>query len=360
MKKQFMMLMAILILMTACQDQQVTAPRPDVAMKTVTDSTGRVVEIPAVPERVACLFTNTGHIITMLGHGDRILAVSNGLKRDKLLHQIEPPIADATLVKVGGAVNFEEILRLEIDLFLMPSDMVQDEGLVKKLDQYRIPYIVTEFNSIEDQMALVTLMGVIFNEPEEAAAYVAMYQDILEEVTAVTDLIPENAYPTVYHSLVEATNTVDAGTLPSEWMTLAGGDEVSIDQNLAQDKEKFYATLEQIILWNPDVILCNEDGVDGYIMSKDQWQSIEAVKNNQVYIMPNGISRWGHTTSIETPLAIIWTAKTLYPDLTEDLNLKTRTMDFYSQLFEYDLTEDEYQQIIAGRGMRFEKDLSDK
>ena len=357
--KKISILLMILVL-SACQGQPAALEQSDIAMKTVVDSMGRQVEIPDRPQRVACLFTNTGHIITMLGHGDTIVAVSNGLKRDKLLHQIEPDVAEATLVKRGGAVNFEEVLKLDVDLFLMPSDMYQDEGLVRNLDQYRIPYVVTKFDSIEAQMDLVGLMGDIFNEKEEAQAYVSMYEEIVGEVSAITDQIEAEDRPKVYHCLVEATNTVQSNTLPSQWMSLAGGNEVSVGENLAQDKEKYYATLEQIVLWNPEVIFCNEDGVDGYILSKDQWQSIEAVKQDRVYVMPTGISRWGHTTSIETPLAMIWTVKTLYPELTSNLDLKKRTMAFYEDLFEYPLTDDQYEQIIAGRGMRFEKDLSDK
>ena len=127
-----------------------------------------------------------------------------------------------------------------------------------------------------------------------------------------------------------------------------------------QNEVKFYASIEQIVYWNPEYIFCNEDGVDTYIREKDQWSMIDAVKNDHVYIMPTGISRWGHTTSIETPLAILWTAKVLYPQLCKDIDLKAYTHQFYSDLFEYELSDDQYESIIAGRGMRLEKNLEEK
>lgn len=353
-------ILLLICLLAGCQDLAVGVEQSDVPMKTITDSIGREVTIPVQPKQVACLFTNTGHIITMLGHGDTIVAVSNGLKRDKLLHQIEPVVGEATLVKVGGAVNFEELLKCKVDLFFMPSDMYHDDGLIKKLDQYRIPYIVTEFESIDDQKALVTLMGDIYNEAEEAAAYNVMYDEIVAEVSGLIDTVPMEDRFSVYHSLNEATNTVPSNTLPGEWMAIAGGREVSLETQLVQDNDKYFATLEQIIVWNPQVIFCNEDGVDNYIRTKDQWQALEAVKNEQVYLMPTGISRWGHTTSIETPLAILWTAKTLYPEVCAALDLEAETKDFYKELFEYELSDDQYNDIIEGRGMRLEKDLSDK
>ena len=72
------------------------------------------------------------------------------------------------------------------------------------------------------------------------------------------------------------------------------------------------------MLWDPEVIIVNEAGVADYIMTNKQWSSLSAVKKNKVYQMPIGISRWG-THSLE-PLAILWTARTLYPDLFADID----------------------------------------
>ena len=106
------------------------------------------------------------------------------------------------------------------------------------------------------------------------------------------------------------------------------------------------------MMWNPDVILVNEDGVDEYIRTKDQWQTLNAVIHDRVYLMPNGISRWGHPTSIETPLAILWTAKTLYPDYFEDLNVEEAARTFYREFFEYEISDELLQQVMIGKGMR--------
>jgi iron complex transport system substrate-binding protein len=298
--------------------------------------------------------------MTMLGAGDKIVAVSNGLKRDKLLHEIQPSIADASLVKQGGDVNFEELLKCQIDLIIIPNDMYQDDAFIKQLDKYKIPFIVTRFESIEDQQALVTMLGEVFNAEDEAMRYNAIYNEILSDIKEALIDIQESENPRVYHSLNEAVNTVPDGSLPSEWMRIVGGNEVSLNNSLVQDNEKYFASIEQIVYWNPEYIFCNEDGVDQYILEKDQWSMIDAVKNNKVFIMPTGISRWGHTTSIETPLAMLWTAKVLYPDQCSSIDLKQYTMDFYSELFEYELTDEQYESIIAGRGMRLNKDLNDE
>ena len=321
--KGIILFLIVMVIVTGCENSVNRTKLNEENSKLIIDSIGREVRVPIKPQRVACLFTNTGHIMTMLGYGDKIVAVSNGLKRDKLLHEIEPSIKDAALVKVSGAVNFEELLKQDVDLLIMPSDMYADDAFIKQLDQYHIPYIVTKFDSIETQQNLVTMLGEVFDAQEEAARYNAMYEEIIQKVSVIIETIPLEERKRIYHSLNEATNTVPKGSLPEAFMKISGGNEVSLEDQLMQDNDKYYASLEQIITWNPEVIFCNEEGVDAYIREKDQWQMIDAVKNDQVYLMPTGISRWGHTTSIETPLAIMWVAKTLYPKKCESLDLKT-------------------------------------
>lgn len=348
------------VIFVGCTFKEIETFSNDSETKSIVDSIGREVIIPVNPQRVACLYTNTGHIMTMLGAGDKIVAVSNGLKRDKLLHVIQPSIADAKLVKLGGDVNVEELLKLEIDLILIPSDMYQDNAFIKQLNKYKIPIIVTKFESISDQQELVTLLGNVFNAEDEAVLYNKLYDDIITQVTTTLQNVKQEEQPLVYHSLNEATNTVSKDSLPAEWMKISKGIEVSIQDDLMKNEEKFFASIEQIVSWNPEYIFCNEDGVDEYIMEKDQWSMIDAVRSNRVYIMPTGISRWGHTTSIETPLAILWTAKVLYPEICKNIDLEAYTNQFYSELFEYELSKEEYDSIIAGRGMRLEKNLEDK
>jgi len=64
------------------------------------------------------------------------------------------------------------------------------------------------------------------------------------------------------------------------------------------------------------------------IRTDKKWAPIRAVQNKRVYAIPVGISRWGHPGGLETPLAILWTAKTAYPDLFENLDLEFEIRPF--------------------------------
>jgi len=345
------------IFLSGCSDIKIDKKSQSGPTKTIIDSIGREVCVPDEPKRVACLYTNTGHFITMLDHGDTIVAVSNGLKRDKLLHKIVPSIADATLVKVSGDINIEALLNEKVDLIFIPKDMYLNKEQITKLEKYKIPFVVTEFTSIEEHQQNVHMLGEIFNNREEAKRYIDFYNNMIEEVSKKTVQIPMEERIRIYHSLNEATNTVAKNTLAAEWMAIAGGIDVSLEGKLEKDGDKYFTSLEEILYYNPEMILCNEDGVDEYIRQGQAWKEIDAVKNNKVYLLPNGISRWGHSTSIETPLAIGWTAKKLYPNIFEDFDIRKATLNFYEDLFEYKLSDEELDQLMSGKKMRLTKEL---
>jgi len=46
---------------------------------------------------------------------------------------------------------------------------------------------------------------------------------------------------------------------------------------------------------------------------------------------------------------MLWTAKTIYPDLFEDVDIRQETKSFYKNMFDYELTEDQVDNIFGGR-----------
>jgi iron complex transport system substrate-binding protein len=96
----------------------------------------------------------------------------------------------------------------------------------------------------------------------------------------------------------------------------------------------------------------NEDGVDQLILNDKKWSPIQAVQNQRVFSIPVGISRWGHPGGLETPLAILWTAKKVYPHLFQDIDLKQEITVFYHTFFNLDLDGSLIDKILGNSGMR--------
>ncbi|KAF1085301.1 High-affinity heme uptake system protein IsdE precursor [Sporotomaculum syntrophicum] len=346
---------AISLLLTGCQDGTKDS-QPDTSGQTgtitVTDCIGRQVEIPDQVDRIACLYAFSGHVVAMLGKADQIVSVVDGLKRDVLLNSLYPGIKEANIPVTSGSINIEELIKAQPDLAFIKGETARSEGEVAKLNKANIPYLVVDFNNMREQQYAVTMIGQAIGAETEARKYNEFYQACIDRVEKKVSSIPSSQRVRVYHSVNEATRTDMKDTLPADWLQAAGVNNVSVNQPLKLIEEKHFASLEQILLWNPDVILVNEYGVGDYIMTNEQWATLSAVQNHRVYQMPIGISRWGHPGSLETPLAILWTAQLLYPDKFTELDLADEAKGFYAEFFNLQLSDEEIDQVLKAQGMR--------
>jgi len=319
---------------------------------TITDCIGRQVEIPAQINRIACLCPESGYALAMFGKGDKIVAVVGGIQRDLILTDMYPQIKELPVPKGSGVINIEELIKTKPDVVFVKSDTSSNDAEVEKLNKSKIPFLVVDFNSMKEQQRAIEMIGKAVGAADKAAQYDQYYQNCIDRVQMRVATIPQQEKVKVYHSISEATRTDIKKSLSGDWTQAAGAYNVSANENLKSLEGKYFASLEQILLWDPDVILVNELGVADYILSNKQWSPLKAVKSNKVLQMPNGISRWGHPSSPETPLAVLWLAKTIYPDKFADLDMVAETKLFYKQFFGFELSDEVVNKILFGEGMR--------
>ena len=360
MLKRLAALIIILLVMTgavgcASINAGSTAPIETIAAIAVTDSLGREVKVPRDPKRVACLYAFTGHVTTLLDKGPAIVAAVEGLKRDKLLTRLVPEILTAFIPLAADKINIEELMKAAPDVIFIREDTARNEREIEQLDKSGIPYLVISDTTMDQQMEAIAIIGKALGKDTEAGDYLEYYRGAIDRVKAIIDEIPDTAKVRVFHSINEATRTDFKDTLSAQWTAAAGAINVSVDGDLRFTDNKYFASLEQIYLWNPDVILVHEKAALEYIRTNEQWAALKAVKAGKVFKMPDGISRWGHPGSLETPLAILWTAKTLYPDKFSDLDMASETRNFYKKFFAIDLPDEDVAAILAGNGMRLPK-----
>lgn len=346
------LLMFLTLLSSGCSQPAGREKHTDVKTRIITDCIGRKVEVPVKINRIACLCPESGYALAMFDQGNKIVAVVGGLKRDLILTDMYPKIKDLPVPKASGAINIEELVRTNPDIVFVKKDTSSSVAEVEKMNKSKIPFLVVDFNSMKEQQYAVKMIAEVVGADAEAEKYNNYYQNCINRVQERVKNIPPQERVKVYHSINEATRTDIRGSLSGDWMQATGAINVSTTGGLKPLEGKYFASLEQILLWNPDVILVNELGVADYILTNKQWSSLNAVKNRKVLQLPNGISRWGHPSSPETPLAILWTAKTIYPDRFEDLDMMKETKSFYKEFYGLQLSDEVVNQILYGGGMR--------
>lgn len=321
-------------------------------IQTITDCFGRTVQVPVNPQRIACLCPEAGHALAMYDKGDAIVAIVNGMRRDKLLVEMYPHITKVPVPKSSGVINIEDLVAANPDLVLVKADVINHDGEMEKLAKAGIPVVGIQFSNMQEQLEAMRVIAQAVGTEVTWQKYREFYESTVALVQDRVAGIPDGERIRIYHSVNEATRTDPKDSLPADWTRAAGVVNVSINEDLKYEDGDYYASLEQILLWDPDYILVNDPNVVGYIMENEQWAPLQAVKNGNVLPMPNGLSRWGHFSSLETPLAVLWTAKTVYPERFEDIDMKTITRDFYKQFFNWDLDDATIDNILSSRDMR--------
>ncbi|MCR5485449.1 MAG: ABC transporter substrate-binding protein [Clostridiales bacterium] len=355
-KKALVCLFILLFLFSSCSGEKIDPKDENRNGITVTDTVGRTVSVPSDPKSICCIDPFSGSLTVMFGKGKEITSTCNNVTRSVLLDLICPGTADITVVKNSGSVNAEEILKKNTDLIIVNDGTWDSDDERKKLELLDIPIVVIGFTDIEGQFKAIKTVGEALGNEEEADEYIEFYKNTLRDIKRATAKAPESERPRLYHSVNEAVRTDYEGSVCAEWISYTGAVNVALTdkKGIRFNGEKAYTTLEQIYVWNPDLIICNEPGVDGYILSDEKWRGLDAVKNKRVYGMPVGTSRMGHPTSTEIPLAAMWLENLLYPEY-YDIDFKKELYDYFLKFYDYEMSDELLDAVITGTDMRIAK-----
>lgn len=321
--------------------------------RTVTDMTGAEVTLPAEVNSVINCWPSSNQIMITLGATDKQTAYFQTLQSPSFtwMQIVNPAIVaeDAKLVGVNGSVTAEELLALEPDLVITANADDAEAWRSAGLNA-----MCMMFNSIDGLKESVTktaeaLGGDAIERAEKYNEYLDGNIAMVEERLAD---IEDADKPTVYYLDGQHGQTPYAtagtGTIQEEWINIAGGKIATEGVVEGSGKE---ITAEQLLEIDPDYILVgglNQATAYDILMNDESLQGLKAIQNNRVYRIPQGTFQWCRYGS-ETALQVVWTAKTLYPDRFEDIDMKQMTIDFYKDFLDYDLSSEYADAILAGK-----------
>jgi iron complex transport system substrate-binding protein len=242
-------------------------------------------------------------------------------------------------------MNQEQMLALDPDVIV---SMTKDPNLDQEQIDYAAPVVAISKDNLTDYEQSFRLMGKVLGNEEEANELADYWNNSIKKVTDITSTIPENQSVKVYYASHDGPlSTVGPLTVMSSIIDLSGGVDL-YDTNISLTSaqkvdEHIVVNIEQVLLWNPDVIITKTETEKDTILNDTQWQSINAVKNGKVYAAP----RWESLDGIQSIMGLMWTAEKLHPDkVAFDFNNETRA--FYSEFYLYDnITDEQIAETVA-------------
>jgi iron complex transport system substrate-binding protein len=324
--------------------------------RVVTDDAGRELTIPGVAslERVFCCDTNAEAFIETLAPD--LEAGRNEDYTEEQLRYLPEGLGD--LPNLGtwsgdGTLNYEAIIAQGVQLLIYVTGEILSDADVEKAEdlqeQTGIPVFIIA-GEAEDVPHTYRMMGNALGRWDRAEELAQSCEQTFDEITAVVATIPEDERIRVYYA--EGTDGLQTEPENSEhFLTykLAGAVDVA-DCDLTEGKGMTTVSLENVIAWNPQVIIAWDDelqgGCDDMIRTNPDWESIDAVINDRVYTIPALPYPWGdRPPSITRYIAMKWMCNKLYPDI-YDVDMIEVAQDFYKQFYDYDLSEEEAKEIL--------------
>lgn len=354
MKKIVAAFMSICLIMslTACNssssNSSSTSSTVSAGPITVTDQAGVKVTIPGKVTKIADSWRAHNEVDIVLGGGKNIVATVITKSGAPWMYKVNPSMNNA-LSTFATNFNTEDLVSKSPDVVFMS---VGDTNAAK-VSSLGIPVVQLDFTTFDQMKDCMTLTAQVLggDAPKRATKYNAYLDSTIKSVIAVTSKLTSDQKPKVLHVESLSPLEVDGGsTIIDQWITDAGGINVAKDVNGNMKQ----VSMEQVLKWNPDVIILGANGVNGKVATVDElknnadWTNIAAVQNNKVYQNPTGTYLWDRY-SPEEVLQVQWAAKTLHPDLFKNLNIEKITKDYYKNYLNYSLTDDEVQRILKAQ-----------
>lgn len=346
-----------------------SAPAEEVQANTVVDLLGREVTVPETVDRVAAIAGPTYEMVFMLGCADKIVMVKSGHTDSyPLANLTNPNLKDMVGLSANpsSTVNIEDYLKQDIDLVVYYDNEIE----LKKFDAVDMAAVVATKNtglmdSLEEAKALtidefiekltqpLDILSTALNDPEARAEY-QTWRDYCDEklrmVYERTKDIPMEDRKTVYWGNTWGEEIRSTYALKNRWfeVNLAGGQLIGPEENSNFPE----VTAEQLFSWDPDIILVdNHGGLPGLVMESmyrenGKWSTLSAVQNKELHRIPAGVFFLDKGST--TTLLVLWMATFLQPELFSDIDMIEEVKYYYSEFYEFELTDEQAQNVIDG------------
>ena len=322
---------------------------------TVIDGYGREVTLNLPVRTVISGGLGATEAMTILGEQERMVSIDwVGAEYPSLYGDL----TNLPVVTSSGNwynPNFETIYQLDPDLFItLAGPMEGFDQMVSRLEP-EIPVIAIAFDTPEDIMNTIEMLGRIFQREQTAAEYIDFYQGTLEFIKERSAEIPEDEKVRVYYEAGGPYFTVSKGFLAwHNHVAIPGG------INVAADMQQAFGSIdpEAIIGSDPEVIISlainypfrGFDTVDsGYdvndissmqafhesILNRPELSSLSAIKKNRVHVINSELP----VTSV---IGFSYFAKWLYPELFSDFDPQAVHQEYLDRFMRIDYDLDEH------------------
>jgi len=234
------------------------------------------------PKRIICLTEETTETLYALGEEDRIVGISGFTVRPKIARKTKPKVSTYL------DANIPLIKELQPDIVFAWSDL--QAGICEKLIKEGIPVLCFNHRSIEGIFSMIETIGALLRIEEKTSKYCLSLRDCLQDVQKIGNSFshkPKVYFEEWYDPLISGIMWV------SELIELCGGEDIFSENRQYPDaKRRIIPDMNIVVQKNPDILIaswCGKGFKPEKVLNRDQWNRINAIKNNQMFEIHSSI-----------------------------------------------------------------------
>jgi len=327
-------------------DSQDTPVTED-ATRVFKDSCGREVTVPVNVEKVA-ISGPLAQMVVFAIAPDKMVGVANAWDETAQAYFDEKYLSLPLLGQLYGGkgeLNLETLLAAAPDVVI---DVGESKGsLAEDMDalqeQTGIPFVhIDAYLATMDET--YAMLGDLLAMPNEAQGLADYCRAMYDRAKAIADSVDKANI--LYITGDEGLNVIAQGSYHAEVIDMLANNLAVVDEPSSKGTGN-EVDMEQILNWDPDVILFAPDSIYDTVADNENWQTITAIKEGNYYEVPFGPYNWmGFPPSVQRLLGMQWMAAVLYSDAA-DYDLYEAASAYFELFYHCELTEAQFAALTA-------------
>ncbi len=314
--------------------------------RTFTDSVGRTVAVPCTIDKVA-VSGPLAQVVLFALCPDKLAGIANPW--DKTAEQFfdtkyyDLPVL-GQLYGGKGELNLETLLasgtQVVIDVGEPKKTVAEDLDALQQ--QTGIPFVhITALTATMGDA--YRQLGELLDMPREAEALAAYCDRVYTRTLEITGSVEKKNL--LYITGDQGLNVIAKGSYHGEIIDLLSNNLAVVESPSSKGTGN-EVDMEQILLWDPDVILFAPGSIYADVKNRPEWQAVSAIRNGTYYEVPFGPYNWmGFPPSVQRYLGMMWMSQLLYPE-TARYDLYGAVKEYFELFYHCGITQDQFDALM--------------
>jgi iron complex transport system substrate-binding protein len=315
----------------------------------ITDATGRTVTAPDKVMRLYPAGPPAGVELYTLAP-DMLVGWLEPMEPEQKEFLLPDAVAKPQIPRLTGRgsdkINVDALNTFKPDLIVDIGDVnASYKSLAERVQQETgIPYVLID-GHLGKVAASYRALGQLIGRTDDAEKLARSAESTIATVTQRVASIASEARPRVYYARDHSgLVTAQGGSMVTEAVDFLGARNVAGEQRGGQT----VTTVEQIVSWNPDIIIASISEFTEHVRSDPAWANIAAVKAGHIHLAPKLPFGWvDYPPAVNRLIGLWWLGKIFYPDKFPE-DIKALTRDFYTTFYHVTPSVAQLDRLLAG------------